>query len=85
MAVDKLVDSTQLNTNLTNIANAIRTKGGTSAQIAFPGGFVSAIVAIPTGSGADISALDVYIADFLTNPPIVTEGAIDTYRRILVS
>ena len=49
MAVDKLVDSTQLNADLTSVANAIRTKGGTSAQMAFPNGFVSAVDAIPTG------------------------------------
>ena len=29
MAVDKLVDSTQLDADLTSVANAIRTKGGT--------------------------------------------------------
>lgn len=50
MAVDKLVDSTQLDANLTTIANAIRAKGGTSASLAFPAGFVSAVEAIPTGS-----------------------------------
>ena len=49
MAVDKLVDSTQLDADLTSVANAIRTKGGTSAQLAFPSGFVSAVQAIPTG------------------------------------
>lgn len=51
MAVDKLVDSTQLNTDLTSVANAIRTKGGTSGQLAFPAGFVSAVEAIPAGGG----------------------------------
>lgn len=51
MAVDKLVDSAQLNADLTTVANAIRTKGGTSAQLAFPSGFVSAVEAIPTGGG----------------------------------
>lgn len=51
MAVDKLVDSTQLNANLTSIANAIRTKGGTSAQMEFPNGFVQAINNI-SGGGA---------------------------------
>ena len=51
MAVDKLVDSTQLDADLTSVANAIRTKGGTSAQMAFPAGFVSAVNAIPTGGG----------------------------------
>lgn len=54
MAVDKLVDSTQLDTDLTSVANAIRTKGGTSAQLAFPAGFVSAVEAIPTGGGGGI-------------------------------
>lgn len=49
MALDKLVDSAQLDSDLTSIANAIRTKGGTSAQMAFPAGFVSAVQAIPTG------------------------------------
>lgn len=51
MSVDKLVDSTQLDSDLTSVANAIRTKGGTSAQLAFPAGFVSAIAAIPSGGG----------------------------------
>lgn len=37
--------------DLTSIANAIRTKGGTSAQLAFPQGFVSAIEAISGGGG----------------------------------
>lgn len=51
MAVDKLVDSTQLDADLTSVANAIRTKGGTSAALAFPAGFVDAIDAIETGGG----------------------------------
>ena len=50
MAVDKLVDSSQLNSDLTSVANAIRTKGGTSASLAFPSGFVAAIGDIPTGA-----------------------------------
>lgn len=36
-------------TDLTAVANAIRTKGKTSAQLVFPGGFVSAVQAIQTG------------------------------------
>lgn len=49
MAVDKLVDSSQLDTDLAAVANAIRAKSGGSASLAFPGGFVSAVQAIPTG------------------------------------
>ena len=47
MAVDKLVDSSQLDNGLTSVANAIRTRGGTQASLAFPSGFVSAISSIP--------------------------------------
>lgn len=42
---DYIVDSA----DLTSVANAIRTKGGTSEQLAFPAGFVSAVQAIPGG------------------------------------
>lgn len=51
MALDKLVDSSQLDTNLTSVANAIRAKGGTSGQLQFPQGFVDAVEAIETGGG----------------------------------
>lgn len=61
MAVDKLVDSTQLDADLTTVANAIRTKGGTSADLAFPAGFVSAVQAIPSGGGG------VSVDDIATN------------------
>lgn len=81
MAADKLVDSTQLNADLTSVANAIRTKGGTSAALAFPSGFISAIAAIPSGGGADLASLDVYIADYLVDPPTITTGALNTLER----
>ena len=35
--------------SLTAVADAIRTKGGTSADLTYPDGFVSAIANIPTG------------------------------------
>lgn len=38
-----------LKSELTSVADAIRTKGGTSAQLVYPAGFVSAIQAIQTG------------------------------------
>ena len=41
-----LVDSGQLDDDLEDLADAIRSKGGTSADLAFPSGFVSAIQAI---------------------------------------
>lgn len=57
MAVDKLVDSVQLNADLTSVANAIRAKGGTSADLAFPSGFISAVDAITSGGGSPIQLL----------------------------
>lgn len=44
-----LVDSS----DLTSVADAIRTKGGTSAELAFPADFVSAIEAIAAGGGLE--------------------------------
>ena len=60
MAVDKLVDSTQLDADLTSVANAIRTKGGTSAQLAFPAEFVQAIGDIETGGGGSNDKADMF-------------------------
>ena len=51
MAIDKAIDSAQLDADLTDVADAIRTKGGTSDALEFPGGFVDAVGAIQTGSG----------------------------------
>ena len=63
MALDKLVDSMALDRQLTSIATAIRVKGGTSAQLAFPAGFVDAIDAIPTGGGAQTIATGTFTGD----------------------
>lgn len=57
MAVDKLVDSAQLDSDLTSVANAIRAKSGGSSQLAFPAGFVSAIQAIPSGGGGNFELI----------------------------
>ena len=76
MAVDKLVDSTQLDADLTSVANAIRTKGGTSAQLEFPDGFVDAIGDIQTGSG--------YTLDEVSTPgfPTVSDDVVMTVTKI---
>jgi hypothetical protein len=39
--------------DLTSVADAIRAKGGTSEELAFPDGFVSAVEGIQAGGGAD--------------------------------
>ena len=54
--------------DLTAVADAIRAKGGTDAQLTFPDGMVEAINAIETGSGAtDVTDSIVSIAFSATN------------------
>jgi hypothetical protein len=65
-------------TELTSVANAIRTKGGTSASLVYPAGFVSAIEAIPTGGG-DTSKEDGLIDDSLTDYENTRVTSIRTY------
>ena len=47
-----MVDYIVTDTELTSVANAIRTKGGTSALLSFPTEFIAAINAI-SGGGED--------------------------------
>ncbi len=85
MTYDKAVDSTQLDADLTTVADAIRAKGGTTDNLLFPSGFASAIAAISTG-GSDLASIEVYVADYyITDDLSVTIGALDKYKRIVVS
>lgn len=51
MAFDKVVDSSVLDAGLKTIADAIRAKGGTSDNLAFPTAMAEAIAAIQAGEG----------------------------------
>ena len=61
MAIDRAVDSARLNDDLEAVADAIRAKGGTSAQLAFPSDFVSAISAIAASQGYEVLASGDYV------------------------
>lgn len=54
MAVDKAIDSTEFDSKLTTVADAIRTAGGTTEPMSFPSGMVEAITAIQAGGGGGI-------------------------------
>jgi hypothetical protein len=54
MAYDKVVDSTVLDAGLKQIADAIREKGGTSDNLAFPQAMADAIAAIEAGGGTEL-------------------------------
>ena len=63
MAVDKAVDSSALASGLTGVANAIRSKGGTNGQLAFPAGFVSAIGDLADALVVTLTGTGSYTAD----------------------
>lgn len=71
--------------SLTEVADAIRERGGTTAPLSFPAGMAEAVRNIQSGGG-DLSAIDVYIADFTSNADLtITAGAVDKYARIVVA
>ena len=81
-----MTDYLTTDTELTSVANAIRTKGGTSAQLVYPTGFVSAIEAIPSGtstSDATATAADIlspktaYVANGKVTGSIQTKSSSD--------
>lgn len=85
MALDKLVDSTELDSGLEDIANAIRVKSGGSNRLVFPTGFITEIQSISTGGGGtDLGAVMVYVANFVDEPPTVTSGAVNSLHGYIV-
>lgn len=67
MAV-KLVDGTQLDSDLTSVANAIRTKAGIDYDILFPDEFIEEIAAIPTGGSVTAATGEIVVASDVSSP-----------------
>ena len=87
MALDKVVDSSALDAGMLSVADAIRAKAGGADPLAWPDGFTAAISGIETGGvgGVDLADVDVYVADFYSDEVAVTAGALDVYKRIIIS
>ena len=77
MAIDKAVDSAQLDAGLTTIANAIREKAGVSDNFTFPAGFAEAIAAIATGT--DISPIESFETALITPAENMTNVKLKTW------
>lgn len=81
MAIDKAIDSTEFDSKLTTVADAIRTAGGTTEPMSFPSGMVEAITAIQAGGGGGSSWTDsysIFATGTFTPTENVTEWSIDT-------
>lgn len=52
-----MADYLVTDTELTGVADAIRTKGGTSAVLEWPNGYVSAVEDIETGGGVEMASV----------------------------
>lgn len=78
MALDKVIDSAELDANLTAVADAIRTKGGTTGELEFPNGFVSAVEGIQAGGGG--FSVDDFLTHAFPSGNIVATRATKIYR-----
>lgn len=85
MAIE-YVDSTQLDSDLTAVANAIRAKSGGSTPLVFPGGFVSEIGSIQTGGGgggAEVTAISSAL-NATSCRALLFPGAVDNHLYVAV-
>lgn len=64
MAINKAIDGNQLDADLLSIADAIRLKGGTLAELEFPDEFIAAINDIPQGGSGAVDHNDVNFYDY---------------------
>jgi hypothetical protein len=74
-----MADYRATSTEFTAVADAIRTKGGTSAQLTWPNGFVSAVQAIPTG-GSNLQEKTV-----TQNGVVLPDAGYDGLSRVIVN
>lgn len=57
------IDYLTTTSELTSVANAIRTKGGTSASLVYPAGFVTAIQSLPSATPTQVKSDTYYVND----------------------
>lgn len=84
MAIDKAIDGTAFDSKLKSVADAIRSKGGTTDLLAFPDAMVAAITAIEAGGEYIIEhGSRTFTEDtFPYKTPIIIEHSLGKYPLI---
>lgn len=82
MAYDKVVDSSVLDAGLKAIADAIREKGGTSDNLAFPQAMAEAIAAIEAGGGGSNEIITGTFTCISETENVLLEGAIPVRSQV---
>lgn len=72
-------------TSLTSVANAIRTKGGTSAALSFPTGFVTAIQNLPSGGGGGTYQAKTGITPTTSSQTITADSGYDALSSVQIN
>ena len=78
-----MVDYIVKDTELTSVANSIRTAGGTSSLLTFPNGFINAINNISGGGGGDFSTAKLTVSGGMlqTSLPELVDGGLLTLPK----
>ena len=83
MAIDKAVDSAELDAGMTAVADAIRAKAGTTGPLAWPDGFITAISGIETGVGDSAAGvIDKSVVNITSNVAEVGQYAFNGCERL---
>ena len=67
------------------IKAAIDDKGVAVPDATLLDGMAALIESIDAGGGVSLADVDVYVADFYADEVAVTAGALDVYKRIIIS
>ena len=75
---------TRLQTAKSDLKTAIEGKGVTVSSGTTLDDYADLVDSIQAG-GADLDDLEIYVADFLADPPNITDGVLNGYTRKIIS